>query len=65
MFGLMVDATRGSKITMNNTEFFLSLEDAEIEFSRKSTKKTVKLMPAPLDLKVGECFQGVEPRESR
>ena len=46
---------------MNNTEFILSLEDAEIEFSRKSTKKTVKLMPAPLDLKVGECFKEWNP----
>lgn len=61
MFGLMVDATRGSKISMNNTEFILSLEDAEIEFSRKSTKKTVKLMPAPLDLKVGECYKEWNP----
>ena len=61
MFGLMVDATRGSKITMNNTEFLLSLEDAEIEFSRKSTKKTIKLMPAPLDTKVTECFKEWNP----
>jgi len=61
MFGLMVDATRGSKISMNNTEFILSLEDAEIEFSRKSCKKTVKIMPAPLDLKVGECFKEWNP----
>ena len=61
MFGLIVDATRGSKITMNNTELILSLEDAEIEFSRKSCKKTIKLMPAPLDLKVGECFKEWNP----
>jgi len=61
MFGLMVDSTRGSKISMDNTEFILSLEDAEIEFSRKSTKKTVKLMPAPLDLKVGECYKEWNP----
>ena len=61
MFGLMVDSTRGSKITMDNSEFILSLEDAEIEFSHKSTKKTVKLMPAPLELKVGECFKEWNP----
>jgi S1-C subfamily serine protease len=61
MFGLIVDSTRGSKITMNNTEFIMGLEDAEIEFSRKSTKKTVKLMPAPLHLKVGECYKEWNP----
>ncbi len=61
MFGLIVDSTRGSKITMNNTEFIMGLDDTEVEFSRKSTKKTVKLMPAPLDLKVGECFKEWNP----
>lgn len=61
MFGLMVDSTRGSKITMNNTEFIMGLEDAEVEFSRKSCKKTVKLMPQPLDLKVSECFKEWNP----
>jgi len=61
MFGLMVDATRGSKISINNTEFIMGLEDAEVEFSRKSTKKTSKLMPAPLDLKVGECYKEWNP----
>ena len=61
MFGLMVDSTRGSKIRMDNTEFIMGLEDSEVEFSRKSTKKTVKLMPAPLDLKVGECYKEWNP----
>lgn len=61
MFGLMVDNTRGSKITMNNTEFIMGLEDAKIEFSRKSCKKTAKLMPQPLDLKVSECFKEWNP----
>ena len=61
MFGLMKDATRGSKITMNNTEFIMGLDDAEVEFSRKITKKTVKLMPAPLDTKVTECFKEWNP----
>ena len=61
MFGLMVDSTRGSKITMNNTEFIMGLEAAEIEFSRKSSKKTITLMPAPLDTKVTECFKEWNP----
>lgn len=61
MFGLIVDCTRGSKITMNNTEFIMGLEDADVEFSRKSTKKTVKLMPQPLDVKVAESFKEWNP----
>ena len=61
MFGLMVDSTRGSKIRMDNTEFIMGLEDSEVEFSRKSTKKTIKLMPAPLDTKVTECYKEWNP----
>jgi len=57
MFGLMKDSTRGSKITIHNTEFILGLNDAEITFSRKSRRKTVKIMPKPLPLKVNDCFK--------
>lgn len=57
MFGLMKDNTRGSKITIHNTEFILSLDKAQITFSRKARKKTVQLMPKPLMLKVREQFK--------
>jgi len=61
MFGLMVDNTRGSKISIDNNEFIMGLEDAEVVFSRKSTKKTVKLMPRPMNLKVSENFKEWNP----
>ena len=57
MFGLMKDETRGSKITIHNTEFIMSLEDADITYSRKTSKKTVKLMPEPIHFKVAENFK--------
>ena len=57
MFGLMKDETRGSKITIHNTEFIMSLEDANITFSRKASKQTVALMPEPIPFKVSENFK--------
>lgn len=63
MFGLMKDATRGSKIGIDNTEFIMGLHDAEVVFSRKSCKQTVKLMPQPMDLKVTERYKEWNPVE--
>ena len=57
MFGLMKDETRGSKITIHNTEFIMSLEDSDIVYSRKECKRTAKLMPAPISFKVAENFK--------
>lgn len=57
MFGLMKDETRGSKINIHNTEFIMSLEDAEITFSRRESKRTTKLMPEPIPFKVAENFK--------
>ncbi len=63
MFGLMRDETRGSKITIHNTEFIMSLEDADIVYSRKECKRTTKLMPAPIPFKVAENFKEWCPRK--
>ena len=63
MFGLMKDETRGSKITIHNTEFIMSLDDAEIVYSRKESKRTTKLMPAPIPFKVAENFKEWCPRK--
>lgn len=63
MFGLMKDETRGSKITIHNTEFIMSLDDAEIVYSRKQSKRTAKLMPAPIPFKVAENFKEWCPRK--
>ena len=63
MFGLMRDETRGSKITIHNTEFIMSLDDADIVYSRKECKRTAKLMPAPIPFKVAENFKEWCPRK--
>lgn len=63
MFGLMKDETRGSKITIHNTEFIMSLENADIVYSRKECKRTAKLMPAPIAFKVAENFKEWCPRK--
>lgn len=63
MFGLMKDETRGSKITIHNTEFIMSLDDADIVYSRKECKRTMKLMPAPIAFKVAENYKEWCPRK--
>jgi S1-C subfamily serine protease len=63
MFGLMKDETRGSKITIHNTEFMMSLEpEVEIVFSRKSRKNTIKVKPIPIHHKVTDNFKEWCPR---
>ena len=64
MFGLMKDSTRGSKITIHNTEFIMSLEPTvEVVFSRKSTKKTIKASPKPMCYKVTDNYKEWCPRK--
>lgn len=64
MFGLMKDDTRGSKITIHNTEFIMSLEpEVDIVFSRKGNKKTIKIRPAPILHKVTDNYKEWCPRK--
>lgn len=64
MFGLMKDSTRGSKITIHNTEFIMSLEpDVEVVFSRKGRKKTIKVTPKPMRHKVTDNYKEWCPRK--
>ena len=64
MFGLMKDETRGSKITIHNTEFIMSLEpEIEIVFSRKGRKKTIKVGPQPILHKVTDNYREWCPRK--
>ena len=64
MFGLMKDKTRGSKITIHNTEFIMSLEpEVDVVFSRKGKKTTVQTRPAPIRHKVTDNFKEWCPRK--
>lgn len=64
MFGLMKDSTRGSKITIHNTEFIMSLDPTvEIVFSRKGRKKTIKVNPSPIRHKVADNYKEWCPRK--
>ena len=64
MFGLMKDSTRGSKITIHNTEFIMSLEPAvEVVYSRKGRKKRVTTTPTPLHHKVTDNYKEWCPRK--
>ena len=64
MFGLMRDKTRGSKITIHNTEFVMSLsKHIRIEFSRRSQKKTVTLHVKPILHKIEDNFKEWCPRK--
>lgn len=56
-FGLMKDDTRGSKITMDATEFVLGLTKCVISVSTKHKKRDVVMMPQPLHLKVDDHFK--------
>lgn len=64
MFGLMKDSTRGSKITIHNTEFIMSLDvSVELVFSRKGRKKTITVSPSPLRHKVTDNYKEWCPRK--
>ena len=64
MFGLMKDSTRGSKITVHNTEFMMSLDPTvQVVFSRKGRKKTITVTPTPLRHKVTDNFKEWCPRK--
>ena len=56
-FGLISDALRGCKITMNTTEFIVGLERCVIRFSRKSETLSLEQMPKPMPLKVSDHFK--------
>ena len=64
MFGLMKDKTRGSKITIHNTEFIMSLDpEVDIVFSRKGKRRTVKIGPKPIHHKVSDNYKEWCPRK--
>ena len=63
MFGLMKDSTRGSKITIHNTEFIMSLDPTEVVFSRRGRKKTIKVSPKPMRHKVTDNYKEWCPRK--
>ena len=64
MFGLMKDSTRGSKITIHNTEFIMSLDPTvDLVFSRKSRKKTIKVSPKPMCYRVTDNYKEWCPRK--
>ena len=62
-FGLIHDDTRGSKITMNNTEFLMRLVpgDIHLDITRKKAARTVAVTPAPIDYKVTENYKEWNP----
>lgn len=61
-FGLIHDNTRGSKITINNTEFIMGLtpKDIHLDITRKKAM-TVSITPKPIDYKVVENFKEWNP----
>lgn len=64
MFGLMKDNTRGSKITIHNTEFIMSLDTSvEISYSRKGMKKKINVTPTPIRYKVTDNYKEWCPRK--
>ncbi len=63
MFGLMKDETRGSKITIHNTEFIMSLEPpVDIIYSRKGRKMKLNTTPIPIRHKVTDNYKEWCPR---
>tara|TARA_B110000902_G_scaffold197419_1_gene223990 strand:+ start:2841 stop:4247 length:1407 start_codon:yes stop_codon:yes gene_type:complete len=61
-FGLIHDNTRGSKITINNTEFLMRLTpgDIHMDITRKKPM-TVSVMPTPIDYKVVDNYKEWNP----
>jgi len=60
-FGMLVDPTRGSKISFDNTEFILGIEDYTMSVSTKSQKRTVNIVPAPILYKVTDNYKEWNP----
>ena len=65
-FGLIHDETRGSKITINNTEFLMRLEPGNVvvEYTRRKRLKHVAITPAIIDYQVVERFKEWNPLTS-
>lgn len=64
MFGLMKDNTRGSKITIHNTEFIMSLDlPVDIIYSRKGRKGKKSITPKPIRHKVTDNYKEWCPRK--
>lgn len=61
-FGLIHDNTRGSKITMNNTEFIMRLSPGNITVNiTRKTPMSLKITPKPIDYKVVENYKEWNP----
>lgn len=61
-FGLIHDDTRGSKITMNNTEFIMGLDPNDVTFQITRKKPmSMKVKPRPIDYKVVDNFKEWNP----
>ena len=64
-FGLIHDDTRGSKITMNNTEFIMRLTPGQITMNiTRKTPMNLKITPKPINYKVTENFKEWNPIET-
>ena len=62
-FGLIRDETRGSKITVHNTEFLMRLTPGKVKlvFTRKGVCSTVHCAPSVIDYKVVDTYREWNP----
>lgn len=62
-FGLITDSTRGSKITIHNTEFLMQLTpgDVRLDITRGGRRKTVQVTPAVIPYKVSDTWKEWAP----
>lgn len=58
-FGLIIDSTRGSKITIHNTEFLMQLTPGKVmfDFTRGGRVMNSALSPAVIPYKVGDTWK--------
>jgi len=62
-FGLITDSTRGSKITIHNTEFLMQLTPGHVfvDITRNGKKMTHECSPAVIDYKVTDVWKEWNP----
>lgn len=59
-FGEIVDETRGGKVSMNNTELMLSLDNYDLEVT-SGVRRTITVKPGVIDLKVTDSWRWWNP----
>lgn len=66
LFGLIHDETRGSKISINNTEFLMRLTpgDVSLDVTRGKRSLTIQVTPGIIEYKINENFKEWNPVET-